>query len=197
MRRRVVCPRSHPASPYARRLLGGFGGGSQCFPRGTTPRTPRVAPCLWGLRRWPGSLAWGAAGPGVLLSVGCGRVCGWFALCGHCVRGAWLGWVRLGFFGFGCALVDGTGAPVSLLGLWGGRGAGDLGWMRAWRGRVGYGYRKGIGGVRDVFSGTGAQVAWIGAMDKGSWLCAELTTKSGRSVIDWFVFVIEPSKPGE
>src|SRR5260370_12070193 len=38
MRRRVVCPRSHPASLYVRGLLPAPAG-SQCCPRGD-PRTP-------------------------------------------------------------------------------------------------------------------------------------------------------------
>ena len=39
MRRRVVCPRSHPASLHARGLSGPFGKGSQCF------KNPRAALC--------------------------------------------------------------------------------------------------------------------------------------------------------
>ena len=44
-RRRVVCPRRHPASPYSSpRFLRGFAYGSQCYSGGATPKTPRVAP---------------------------------------------------------------------------------------------------------------------------------------------------------
>jgi hypothetical protein len=44
MRRRVVCPRSHPASPFARRLFGRLRYGSRYFPGGTPPDPP-VALC--------------------------------------------------------------------------------------------------------------------------------------------------------
>ena len=43
MRRRVVCPRSHPASPYLRRLSGAFAKGSQS-PPGDDPRNPPMGP---------------------------------------------------------------------------------------------------------------------------------------------------------
>ena len=43
MRRRVVCPRSHPASLYARRPSVARANSSQYLPGGTTPRTPRSA----------------------------------------------------------------------------------------------------------------------------------------------------------
>ena len=44
MRRRVVCPRSHPASLYLRRLSGAFAKGSQSPPGGRPPGTPRWVP---------------------------------------------------------------------------------------------------------------------------------------------------------
>ena len=40
MRRRVVCPRSHPASPYLRRPLGRLRHRSQCFSGGMPPGPP-------------------------------------------------------------------------------------------------------------------------------------------------------------
>ena len=40
MRRRVVCPRSHPASPYLRRLIGRLRYGSRYFPGGRPPGAP-------------------------------------------------------------------------------------------------------------------------------------------------------------
>jgi hypothetical protein len=40
MRRRVVCPRSHPASPYLRRLFGRLRYGSRYFPGGYPPEPP-------------------------------------------------------------------------------------------------------------------------------------------------------------
>jgi hypothetical protein len=55
---------------------------------------------------------------------------------------------------------------------WGGCGLGGDGLVM--------GYRKGIGGALMSLAGPGRR--WrIGAMGKGSWLCAERTTKSGRS----------------
>jgi hypothetical protein len=48
MRRRVVCPRSHPASPYLRRLFGRLRYGSRYFPGGY-PRAP-MSPYLRLLR---------------------------------------------------------------------------------------------------------------------------------------------------
>jgi hypothetical protein len=55
MRRRVVCPRSHPASPYARGFWP-LALGSQCFSGGTTPRNPPRGPLLEGAsRRGPAS----------------------------------------------------------------------------------------------------------------------------------------------
>ena len=52
MRRRVVCPRSHPASPHTRRLSGGFALARGAFP-GDDPRTP-----AWHARRgWCSALA--------------------------------------------------------------------------------------------------------------------------------------------
>ena len=55
MRRRVVCPRSHPASPYLRRLFGRLRYGSRYFPGGmpTGPLSPyprRLRP-HWAPRR--------------------------------------------------------------------------------------------------------------------------------------------------
>src|SRR5215472_401725 len=44
MRRRVVCPRSHPASPYLRRPLADFALARSVFFRGDTPRTPGRPP---------------------------------------------------------------------------------------------------------------------------------------------------------
>jgi hypothetical protein len=87
--------------------------------------------------------------------VGDSLLWGWVCLCGGSHRGTWVGLVRgaswlvgLGSFGgFGCALAGGTARAI----LWGVEGVAGTGWYM--------GYRKGIGGGVDVFSGTGAQVA--------------------------------------
>jgi hypothetical protein len=46
MRRRVVCPRSHPASPYARPFQG-LAYGSQYLPGGRPPEPPDGPPAPW------------------------------------------------------------------------------------------------------------------------------------------------------
>src|SRR5262245_5465620 len=83
MRRRVVCPRSHPASPYLRRPLAGFALARSVFPGGYPPdppvalsrwRPPAEAEALacwlgalaWWLGRWPPATPWGLATCGVM-----------------------------------------------------------------------------------------------------------------------------------
>jgi hypothetical protein len=63
MRRRVVCPRSHPASLYARALSEPFAAGSRYWPGGRPPQPPPGAASLYaralsepfaaGSRYWP------------------------------------------------------------------------------------------------------------------------------------------------
>jgi len=74
MRRRVVCPRSHPASPYLRRPFGPFA--LACSSTRGDPATPRWAACnrcaAWPVAAAPSRLgapvtsapvAWGTAAP--------------------------------------------------------------------------------------------------------------------------------------
>src|SRR5215470_3228039 len=77
MRRRVVCPRSHPASPYLRRPLADFAMARGAFPGGYPPDPPCRPMARWvdgachlrplGGVRAPAVLRRGWGGPGLLL----------------------------------------------------------------------------------------------------------------------------------
>ena len=99
MRRRVVCPRSHPASPYLRRPSGAFAS-VRSFPRGDDPRNPRMG------RLPPLSVS---HGPGAWLSFAALRTAGAYGLSGHECR------ATVCTFKQRCARLEGTHSPPEIL----------------------------------------------------------------------------------
>ena len=183
----MVCPRSHPASPYARAPSWPFGGGSQCSSGGTTPRTPRAASGRRGCS--PLAFFWGGARACWLPSSGVG-----LGLAGCLAVASMLSWSWVGFIfclgGAGVKSILGSGSDdlqcadcrwckgwllVALRNLWLRAGAGSRGVaLTAGRSLAG-GNGRLLGGpgarvrspARQVRSGASAAVHWhLGA---GSW----------------------------